>query len=44
MHKNICARIGSSNQDGLDFKAAALSQGKKAGDRTVKEETKGKEA
>lgn len=29
MHENICARIGSSNQDGLDSQAAALSQGGK---------------
>lgn len=26
MHGNICGRIGSSNQDGLDSSAAALSQ------------------
>lgn len=43
MHGNICGRIGSSNQDGLDSSAAALSQrGGGGGGRMVKEWTKEK--
>lgn len=44
MHENICARIVSSNQDGLDSYAAALPRrGKGGGGRLVKEKTKCKE-